>query len=113
MGACSMDIKASVVKSERQSRSWTQQHLADVCNLSLRTVQRVERFGSAAPETVMELCSVLELEREQLMADPEPLNVTNGVFISILTSPVVMMLIALTLLLGLGLGAVFTYLVLQ
>ncbi|PCI62872.1 MAG: transcriptional regulator [Kordiimonadales bacterium] len=105
-----MDIKASVIKAERQSRSWTQQHLADVCNLSLRTVQRVERFGSAAPETVMELCSVLEIEQAQLMAEPEPLNVTNGAFVSILTSPVVMMVVALTLMVGLGLGAVLMYL---
>ncbi|MBL4789380.1 MAG: helix-turn-helix transcriptional regulator [Kordiimonadaceae bacterium] len=108
-----MDIKASVIKAERQSRSWTQQHLADVCNLSLRTVQRVERFGSAAPETVMELCSVLEIEQVQLMADPEPLNVTRGAFISALTSPVIMMLGLLLLMVGLGLGAVLTYLLLQ
>ncbi len=44
----------------------TQQHLADACAVSLRTIQRVEKEGMASSETVLALCSVLEVERKTI-----------------------------------------------
>ena len=104
-----MDINASVIKNERLARSWTQQHLADVCNLSLRTVQRVERFGSAAPDTVMELCAVLEVARETLVVMPPADSARQNRM-----SPVIVIAgMGLAVLLGVVLGAVMTYMLLQ
>ncbi len=55
-----MNINAEKIKSLRQSKGWTQQHLADACGLSLRTIQRVERHGVASKETALSLCAVFE-----------------------------------------------------
>ena len=65
-----MDIQASQVRSLRNQRGWTQQHLADACAVSLRTIQRIEKDGNAAQETVAALCAVFDVEREQLLLVP-------------------------------------------
>jgi transcriptional regulator with XRE-family HTH domain len=65
-----MDIQAKRVRELRIQRGWTQQHLADACAVSLRTVQRIERDGNAATETVSALCAVFDVEREQLLVVP-------------------------------------------
>lgn len=65
-----MDIQASRVRELRAQRGWTQQHLADACAVSLRTVQRIEKDGNAAQETVAALCAVFNVEREQLLLVP-------------------------------------------
>ena len=104
-----MEINASVIKTERLARSWTQQHLADACNLSLRTVQRVERFGSAAPDTVMELCAVLEISQDMLVISSE-----NGASNHAGVSPVVVVaMMVVMLVFGLVLGAAVTFFVFQ
>lgn len=65
-----MIINASVVKDERIHKGWTQQQLADVSGLSLRTIQRVENQGQGSMETCSALCSVLEMERRRLLEPP-------------------------------------------
>ena len=65
-----MDIQASQVRALRTQHGWTQQHLADACAVSLRTIQRIEKDGNAAPETVAALCAVFNVEREQLLLVP-------------------------------------------
>lgn len=65
-----MEINAETVRSERQRRGWTQQHLADAAGCSLRTVQRIEKQGLASNESVSALCAVFELERDRLLSNP-------------------------------------------
>ncbi|MCL1050049.1 helix-turn-helix domain-containing protein [Shewanella abyssi] len=67
-----MDISATTVKDLRLSRGWTQQHLADACDISLRTVQRIEKDGSASNETLLGLCAVFEIEQKTLVVIPTP-----------------------------------------
>lgn len=62
-----MIINASVVKAERIGKGWTQQQLADVSGLSLRTIQRVENQGQGSMETRNALCAVFEIEHQQLL----------------------------------------------
>lgn len=62
-----MDINAVLVKDNRVKNNWTQQHLADVCGLSLRTIQRVERYGNASNETVSALASVFNIEASEIL----------------------------------------------
>ena len=65
-----MRINANLVKQFRSDKNWTQQHLADACGVSLRTVQRVERYGTASNETLMALASVFEIKQADIQ-EPE------------------------------------------
>lgn len=67
-----MDINAELIKTKRTSQSWTQQHLADACGVSLRTIQRVERYGNASNETVMALASVFEIQQADIVVPETP-----------------------------------------
>ncbi len=62
-----MLIDPQLVKNSRSARGWTQQQLAEVAGLSLRTIQRMENQGQASHESCNALCAVLELQREQLL----------------------------------------------
>ncbi|MBU2714321.1 helix-turn-helix transcriptional regulator [Zooshikella harenae] len=61
-----MKINAKKILNERKLRAWSQQHLADVSALSLRTIQRVENEGSGSLETVKALAACFELDTNEL-----------------------------------------------
>ncbi len=48
-----MELKVDAIKirSLRSRRAWSQEHLADVAGLGRRTIQRVEKTGSASYES--------------------------------------------------------------
>lgn len=56
-----MLVDAKKVKLLRLQKNWTQQHLADVCDLSMRTIQRVEKDGVASHETISAYAAIFEL----------------------------------------------------
>ncbi|KKO48678.1 XRE family transcriptional regulator [Arsukibacterium sp. MJ3] len=62
-----MDVNAKKIKELRTAKGWTQQHLADACAISLRTVQRVERYGNASQDTVLGLSSVFETAQSNII----------------------------------------------
>jgi transcriptional regulator with XRE-family HTH domain len=62
-----MKINLDRLKSERNKRAWTQNHLAEVCGLSLRTIQRIEKTGSASNESIQALASVFSISIEDLL----------------------------------------------
>ena len=62
-----MLIDPQIVKNSRSARGWTQQQLAEIAGLSLRTIQRMENQGQASHESCNALCAVVELHREQLL----------------------------------------------
>ncbi len=62
-----MKVNTKKILNERKSRAWSQQHLADVCALSLRTIQRVEKEGAGSPETVKALAACFELDANELV----------------------------------------------
>jgi transcriptional regulator with XRE-family HTH domain len=66
-----MEVNSDVIKQLRKAKGWTQQHLADASDVNLRTIQRVEREGSASNETVHALCAVFEIQRDQLSIIPQ------------------------------------------
>jgi transcriptional regulator with XRE-family HTH domain len=74
-----MEVNAIKIKSLRTQRNWTQQHLADACAISLRTVQRVERYGNASKDTLMGLTAVFELESSDLVVASEPVVIIEKV----------------------------------
>jgi DNA-binding XRE family transcriptional regulator len=52
-----MRIDSTLVRKIRKERAWSQEQLADVAGLSLRTIQRVESDGTGSLETNMALAS--------------------------------------------------------
>lgn len=62
-----MQLNPNTIKSLRGQLDWTQQQLADACDVSLRTIQRVEKEGAASKETTMALCAVLEVRQGELI----------------------------------------------
>ncbi len=63
-----MQLNLHLIKQLRNERGWTQQQLADICAVSLRTVQRVEMQGVASLETCKALAAAFVIERAQLLA---------------------------------------------
>ncbi len=72
-----MEVNARLIKEQRNSRAWTQQHLADVCGVSLRTVQRIERYGTCSVDTLMSLSAVFEMDKQQLLTEVAPVIEQN------------------------------------
>jgi len=54
-----LDVKR--IRDEREKRAWTQEQLAEVSGLGLRTVQRIERSGVASFESAASLSSALAI----------------------------------------------------
>jgi transcriptional regulator with XRE-family HTH domain len=61
-----MQLDPWVIRAERKKRAWSQEHLANVTGLGLRTVQRIEATGTASNESATALAAVLSLPLEQL-----------------------------------------------
>src|SRR5262245_7106622 len=54
-----MKIDADTVRTLREEKSWSQEHLASAAGLSVRTVQRVESDGFGSAETRLALAGAL------------------------------------------------------
>ncbi len=65
-----LNLKRNKIKHQRKNRGWSQQHLAEVSGLSLRTIQRAEKSHQASNETISALSSVFEIVREQWFEQP-------------------------------------------
>lgn len=63
-----MNVDAKLIKAEREQRAWSQEHLAAVSGISLRTVQRVESTGSASYDTARAIAAVFERDVAELRA---------------------------------------------
>ncbi|WP_206483231.1 helix-turn-helix transcriptional regulator [Thalassotalea sp. G2M2-11] len=67
-----LDIEA--IKRFRSQKNWTQQQLADICDVSLRTIQRIEKTGISSIETLSALCSAFNTDKSNLLEESFPLN---------------------------------------
>lgn len=65
-----MELRGDKVKIMRLSKNWTQQQLAEICDINLRTIQRVENQGNASLETIMAICVAFDVRREALFEVP-------------------------------------------
>ena len=57
-----MKINSKLVVKYRNAKAWSQQQLADICDLSLRTIQRAENTANASQETVKALASAFDID---------------------------------------------------
>jgi transcriptional regulator with XRE-family HTH domain len=62
-----MKIDSTLVRKFRRERAWSQEQLATVAGVSLRTIQRVEADGSGSLETNMALASALGVPTIELV----------------------------------------------
>lgn len=64
-----MDVKTNSdnIKSYRLKRAWSQEHLAHVAGLGLRTIHRIEIKGEASLESIKAIASALEVPLHEIM----------------------------------------------
>lgn len=67
-----LKVKSSLIKAKRQSRAWSQEHLAHVSGLGIRTIQRIESTDSASYDSIQAIASALELPAPTLVSDAAP-----------------------------------------
>jgi transcriptional regulator with XRE-family HTH domain len=53
-----MRVDPDLIKKQREQRAWSQEHLAEVTGLGLRTIQRIEASGNASYESAQALAAV-------------------------------------------------------
>lgn len=66
-----------IVRKLRLQRGWSQEQLAEMSGLNVRTIQRLERNGNASIESLKSLAAVFECEFTELQqkeAPPMPLE---------------------------------------
>ena len=61
-----MKIDPEIIRQLREERAWSQEHLAAVTGLSLRTIQRVESEANASSETRMSLATAFGVDLARL-----------------------------------------------
>ena len=66
-----MNIDGQFVARLRNQRGWSQEQLAEISNLGIRTVQRVEGQGQCSLESRNSLASAFDLTGEELSEGPD------------------------------------------
>jgi transcriptional regulator with XRE-family HTH domain len=64
-----MDLNSTKIREIRTSKGWTQLQLAEISDLSLRTIQRVEVQGLGSLETSKSLAAAFEVKRDLLLTE--------------------------------------------
>jgi transcriptional regulator with XRE-family HTH domain len=63
-----------IVRKLRLQRGWSQEHLAQLSGLNIRTIQRIERGQGAGLESMKALAAVFEVSFSDLQTQDEPMN---------------------------------------
>lgn len=61
-----MKAKSSLIRKYRTERLWSQEQLAEISGLGLRTIQRLEARGSGSQESIKALAAVFNVEADTL-----------------------------------------------
>jgi len=64
-------LNPACVKRLRESKSWTQEHLAGAAGVSLRTIQRMEADGAASAESRLAIAAALGVPVENIQLAPD------------------------------------------
>ncbi|PPJ44205.1 XRE family transcriptional regulator [Pseudoxanthomonas sp. KAs_5_3] len=71
-------MDARRIRTLREQRAWSQEHLATVAGLSTRTLQRIESGAGASHDTCLALASALDVAVSDLTADGGVMSVTSS-----------------------------------
>ncbi|MDY6982695.1 MAG: helix-turn-helix domain-containing protein [Pseudomonadota bacterium] len=64
-----MKIDTTLLKQERNRRAWSQDHLACVAGIGLRTLQRIESSGSASNESIASIATAFGMTVAEFVKD--------------------------------------------
>lgn len=69
-----MEVKVNSKKiiKLRTTRAWSQQQLADVASLSLRTIQRIEKSGNASQDSIKAISSAFSMKPIDIILQENP-----------------------------------------
>jgi transcriptional regulator with XRE-family HTH domain len=69
-----MDVRvdSGLIRSEREKRAWSQEHLAGASGIGARTIQRIEATGVASYESARAVSAALEIPLSRLRRSDEP-----------------------------------------
>jgi len=74
-----MKLNSSLIRQEREKRAWSQEHLAGVTELAVRTIQRIESTGSASYESASAIAAAFGLPVANLRSNTvEPVVSIRG-----------------------------------
>jgi transcriptional regulator with XRE-family HTH domain len=71
-----MKLDPQKIRQLREERSWTQEHLATVAGLSLRTVQRIEREGNGSSDSRLSLAAAFGVDLAAISDTPVAIEPT-------------------------------------
>jgi transcriptional regulator with XRE-family HTH domain len=77
-----MNLEPNKVKELRAEKGWSQEILAEVAEVSLRTIQRAENDLKSSIETVKAIASVFEIDFKNLLEPEESIRVTEIEFLT-------------------------------
>jgi len=107
-------IDGKRIRQLREARGWSQEHLASICGLSPRTVQRLETEGNASLESRMAVAAALEvaagdlLDTGESIASPAPsaavISPADRMKIGLWIASLVLVALMFQLVVGLSLG---------
>ncbi|MFT7560558.1 MAG: transcriptional regulator with XRE-family HTH domain [Flavobacteriales bacterium] len=100
-----MVVNSPFIKIKRLDNGWTQQQLAEICDLNLRTIQRIEKEGSASNESVSALAVAFSCPRESLLVVPR----VRPQELQVLTRNYYVLVIAISVTIGGAIGASTMY----
>jgi transcriptional regulator with XRE-family HTH domain len=72
-----MKLNAERIRTLREQRAWSQEHLATVAGLSARTLQRIEAGSAASQETCLALAAALQVQVAELAGDAADAGATG------------------------------------
>jgi len=61
-----VQVDSDLIRSEREKRAWSQEHLAGAAGIGVRTIQRIEATGVASYESVRAISAALEVPLSNL-----------------------------------------------
>ena len=67
----SFKIDSAKIKRWREERHWSQEHLAELAGIGLRTIQRIENGEPASQESLLALAAAFNIDVLALCIDPE------------------------------------------
>ena len=69
-----MKVNSRLIKIEREKRAWSQEQLAMIAGLGLRTVQRIETTGSASYESLKAIASAYDMAASDFSVESEQIS---------------------------------------
>lgn len=74
-----MQVNSSLIRSEREKRAWSQDHLATLTGLARRTIQRIEAEGAASYESASAIAAVFGVPVAEIRVASKAKRRTNWI----------------------------------